>query len=202
MTVLLKTIEPVPEVIMPEIGRRARTAARLLALAPTAQKDAALAAMAEAVRARKSAILAANAEDIAEAKASGATAAFLDRLALEEGRGRPGGFGLGDILGVGREDRGFAGANRLGHRSEGRVLLRGRRKREQTRGSARPPPDLGHDDLGDGFDRLEQHGHGIDPGRLPNISSPQSNGPPTASGTRVETRRRCRHVRVCLARAP
>jgi glutamate-5-semialdehyde dehydrogenase len=86
MTVPLKTIEAVPEVIMPEIGRRARAAARLLALASTAQKDAALAAMAEAVRAHKSAILAANAEDIAEAKVSGATAAFLDRLALDDRR--------------------------------------------------------------------------------------------------------------------
>jgi len=87
MTVPLKTIEAVPEVIMPEIGQQARTAARLLALASTAQKDAALAAMARAIRARKSAILAANAEDIAEAKASGATTAFLDRLALDDKRG-------------------------------------------------------------------------------------------------------------------
>ena len=86
MTVPLKTIEAVPEVIMPEIGQQARTAARLLALASTAQKDAALAAMARAIRARKSAILAANAEDIAEAKASGATTAFLDRLALDDKR--------------------------------------------------------------------------------------------------------------------
>ncbi len=87
MTVPLKTIEAVPEIIMPEIGQQARTAARLLALASTAQKDAALAAMARAIRARKSAILAANAEDIAEAKASGATTAFLDRLALDDKRG-------------------------------------------------------------------------------------------------------------------
>jgi glutamate-5-semialdehyde dehydrogenase len=57
-----------------------------LALAPTAQKDRALAAMAAAIRARQAQILAANAEDMAEAKASGATAAFLDRLALDERR--------------------------------------------------------------------------------------------------------------------
>jgi glutamate-5-semialdehyde dehydrogenase len=79
----LKTIETVADVIMPEIGQRARSAARALALAPTAQKDKALAAMADAIRARKDQILAANAEDIAGAKTSGATAAFLDRLALD-----------------------------------------------------------------------------------------------------------------------
>jgi glutamate-5-semialdehyde dehydrogenase len=42
--------------------------------------------MAAAIRARKAQILAANAEDMAEAKASGATSAFLDRLALDERR--------------------------------------------------------------------------------------------------------------------
>jgi glutamate-5-semialdehyde dehydrogenase len=50
------------------------------------QKDQALDAMAKAIRAGKAAILAANAEDIAEAKASGATPAFLDRLALDDKR--------------------------------------------------------------------------------------------------------------------
>ncbi|TMJ81733.1 MAG: gamma-glutamyl-phosphate reductase, partial [Alphaproteobacteria bacterium] len=71
---------------MRETGARAKDAARVLALAPTAQKDSALAAMAEAIRARQAQILAANAEDMAEAKAAGATAAFLDRLALDGGR--------------------------------------------------------------------------------------------------------------------
>ncbi len=88
MTAPLKTIETVADVIMPEIGQRARSAARVLALAATAQKDKALAAMADAIRARPDQILAANAEDIAGAKASstkasGSTAAFLDRLALD-----------------------------------------------------------------------------------------------------------------------
>ena len=83
MTAPLKTIETVADVIMPEIGQRARSAARVLALAPTAQKDKALAAMADAIRARQDQILAANAEDISGAKASGSTAAFLDRLALD-----------------------------------------------------------------------------------------------------------------------
>jgi glutamate-5-semialdehyde dehydrogenase len=83
MTAPLKTIETVADVIMPEIGQRARSAARVLALAPTAQKDKALAAMADAIRARQDQILAANAEDISGAKASDSTAAFLDRLALD-----------------------------------------------------------------------------------------------------------------------
>jgi glutamate-5-semialdehyde dehydrogenase len=86
MTALLKTIEADVAALMPEIGQRARAAARVLALAPAAQKDRALAAMAQAIRARASAILAANAKDIAEAKAAGATAAFLDRLTLDDKR--------------------------------------------------------------------------------------------------------------------
>jgi|AmaraimetFIIA100_FD_contig_123_63908_length_2928_multi_9_in_0_out_0_3 glutamate-5-semialdehyde dehydrogenase len=87
MTAPLKTVEGSNfATLMAEIGERARSAARVLALAPTAQKDRALAAMAAAIRARKAQILAANAEDMAEAKASGATSAFLDRLALDERR--------------------------------------------------------------------------------------------------------------------
>jgi glutamate-5-semialdehyde dehydrogenase len=72
--------------LMHDIGRRGRDAARVLALAPTTQKDAALAAMAAAIRAHKGEILAANAQDLVEAKGSGATAAFLDRLALDDKR--------------------------------------------------------------------------------------------------------------------
>ena len=72
--------------VMTEIGTRARAVARLLALAPTAQKDSALAAMAQALRDRQRDILATNAEDIAAAKAAGETAAFIDRLALDDKR--------------------------------------------------------------------------------------------------------------------
>ena len=86
MTAPLKSIESDIATTMREIGRRAKAAARVLALAPAAQKDQALAAMAEAIRARKAQILAANAEDVAHAKRSGATAAFLDRLALDDKR--------------------------------------------------------------------------------------------------------------------
>jgi len=72
--------------IMPEIGRQARKAARALALAPAAQKNQALAAMAKAVRRATAAIVAANDEDRAAAKSDGASAAFLDRLSLDADR--------------------------------------------------------------------------------------------------------------------
>src|SRR5262245_29906707 len=86
MTATLKTFEAAAETIMPELGQRARQGTRVLARAPAAQKDAALDAIAQAVRARKAEILAANAEDLAAAKAKGASAAFLDRLALDDKR--------------------------------------------------------------------------------------------------------------------
>jgi glutamate-5-semialdehyde dehydrogenase len=68
---------------MRQLGGEARHAARVLALAPAAQKSRALAAIAEAIRAAGPAILAANAQDRDDAKAAGATPAFLDRLALD-----------------------------------------------------------------------------------------------------------------------
>jgi glutamate-5-semialdehyde dehydrogenase len=88
MTAPLKTIEGTADLAgkMRQIGRAAKAAARVLALAGAAQKDAALAAMAQAIRANREAILAANREDIAEAKVARTTAAFLDRLALDEKR--------------------------------------------------------------------------------------------------------------------
>ena len=88
MSAPLKRIKGTGEIaaLMGEIGQAARAAARTLALAPTAQKDRALTAMAKAVRAQSARILAANAEDIAEARASGMTGAFLDRLTLDAKR--------------------------------------------------------------------------------------------------------------------
>jgi len=88
MTAPLKSIEGEGDVArtMREIGRRAREAMRTLALAPTSAKDAALAAMAKTIVAHADDILAANAEDVADAKSQGATAAFVDRLALDRKR--------------------------------------------------------------------------------------------------------------------
>ena len=88
MSAPLKSIEGTGEIaeLMGEIGRSARAAARVLALAPAAQKDRALGAMARAIRAQSARILAANAEDLAEARASGLSGAFLDRLTLDAAR--------------------------------------------------------------------------------------------------------------------
>ncbi|MGO4389426.1 glutamate-5-semialdehyde dehydrogenase [Microvirga sp. 2YAF29] len=73
-------------VLMERMGREARAAARKVALAPAEQKDEALLAIASRIRARQSAILKANEEDLAEAKAKGQTAAYMDRLALNPER--------------------------------------------------------------------------------------------------------------------
>jgi len=88
MTAPLKSIEGSGDIAaaMAEIGRRARAAARALALASSEQKNRALGSMAAAIRSQASLILAANAEDVAEARAAGVTGAFLDRLALDPGR--------------------------------------------------------------------------------------------------------------------
>jgi glutamate-5-semialdehyde dehydrogenase len=88
MTAPLKSIEGSGDIAatMGEIGRHARAAARMLALAPTEQKNRALQLMAAAIRAQVSPILAANAEDVAEARAAGVTGAFLDRLTLDPAR--------------------------------------------------------------------------------------------------------------------
>lgn len=72
--------------LMTDLGAGARRAARVLALATSEQKDAALFAMAESIRAHTAQILAANAEDVAEAKAAGMSSAFVDRLALTQAR--------------------------------------------------------------------------------------------------------------------
>jgi glutamate-5-semialdehyde dehydrogenase len=67
---------------MRAIGARARAAARRLALATTAEKNAALAGAAAAIRRNEAAILAANAVDVANARTAGVTGSFIDRLTL------------------------------------------------------------------------------------------------------------------------
>src|SRR3954465_1688046 len=88
MTAPLKTIEESGDIAatMSDIGRRAKAAARVLALAGTAQKDRALAGMASAIRAGKSEILAANAEDLAAGKTANLTPAMIERLTLNDQR--------------------------------------------------------------------------------------------------------------------
>ena len=88
MSAPLKSIDGTGDIaaLLDGIGRHARAAAHVLALAPAAQKDRALELMAAAIRAQKARILAANAEDIADARASSMSGALLDRLMLDAGR--------------------------------------------------------------------------------------------------------------------
>jgi glutamate-5-semialdehyde dehydrogenase len=88
MTAPLKAVDGAADLksLMTDLAREARAAARALAIAPAVQKNAALAAMEGAIRAGAPAILAANAEDVAEARAGGSTAAFIDRLTLTDAR--------------------------------------------------------------------------------------------------------------------
>ena len=67
-------------------GLAAKNAARVLAVAGTARKNAALEAVARAILARQGDILAANAADLAAGREAGLRPALLDRLALDEGR--------------------------------------------------------------------------------------------------------------------
>ncbi len=69
-----------------ELGRRARNASRLLARAPTTQKNAALLAMADEMVAAQTEIIAANARDLTLAQANGLATAMLDRLRIDEKR--------------------------------------------------------------------------------------------------------------------
>ena len=66
--------------------KRARDAARALALCPSAQKNQALGALAAMLRHERGAILSANADDLERARASGMAGAFVERLTLNDAR--------------------------------------------------------------------------------------------------------------------
>ncbi len=68
------------------MGQAARAASRVLATLTTAQKNAALAAIAQEIEAQAQLILAANAQDLTDARAKGLSDALLDRLMLNEKR--------------------------------------------------------------------------------------------------------------------
>ncbi|QEE45694.1 glutamate-5-semialdehyde dehydrogenase [Rhizobium sp. WL3] len=74
------------EGLMLGIGRRARAAARPLAVASTEAKNKALLAMADALIAAEADILAANALDLKNAAEAGLAASFVDRLTLNSDR--------------------------------------------------------------------------------------------------------------------
>ena len=98
-------------------ARRARVAARALALLPTAAKDAALRSAAQAISAHVQQILSANAEDLEAARAAGTPTAMLDRLALDAKRVDGIAAGLRQVAGlpdpVGEVLRGYTLPNGL-----------------------------------------------------------------------------------------
>ena len=69
-----------------ELGQRAKAASRVLARTSTAQKNAALLAIANGLDRSQAQILAANAQDVADGQAAGLSPALLDRLLLNEKR--------------------------------------------------------------------------------------------------------------------
>ncbi len=82
---------------MKQLGLNARTAAKVLAAATTAQKNDALLAMAKAIRAAQVEILAANAKDLEAAKSKDLKSSFVDRLTLNPARLEAMATGLEDI---------------------------------------------------------------------------------------------------------
>jgi glutamate-5-semialdehyde dehydrogenase len=85
---------------MARMGVEARAAARVLALAPTAQKNAALKAMAKAMRRNGNAILSANALDLKDAESKNLKSSFVDRLTLTPERIEAIAASLEDIAGL------------------------------------------------------------------------------------------------------
>jgi len=86
--------------LMRGIGRAAREAALVLALAPTEQKNRALRAAAAALRSRRLEIVAANDKDMAEAVARGLSNALVDRLRLDDRRAEAMALALEEIEGL------------------------------------------------------------------------------------------------------
>lgn len=69
---------------METLGAKAKDASRAIAAANTADKDAALTAISEALTKNTSRIIAANQEDMENAQANGMSRAMQDRLKLDE----------------------------------------------------------------------------------------------------------------------
>jgi glutamate-5-semialdehyde dehydrogenase len=83
--------------LMAELGRKARAAARPLAIASTERKHAALIGMAEALIQRQHAILDANAIDMKNGEEAKLSSALMDRLKLTQGRIRDMANGIREI---------------------------------------------------------------------------------------------------------
>jgi glutamate-5-semialdehyde dehydrogenase len=113
-TTAFRSRRPAP---LPELGRRAKAASRLLATASTATKDAALAAAADLLAQRAPEILEANAADVERAQAAGTTATVVDRLRLTPARIDAMADGLRQVAAladpVGQVDEGWTRPNGL-----------------------------------------------------------------------------------------
>jgi len=83
--------------LMQDIGRAARAAAQVLALAPAEQKNRALCAAATALQTHRAKILSANECDVRQGVERGLAEALLDRLRLDEKRVQAMARGLEDI---------------------------------------------------------------------------------------------------------
>ena len=83
--------------LMLTLGRAARAAAKLLALAPAAQKNQALTAMAAKIRRSAADILAENRRDLEAAQGKNLKTSFIDRLTLNDARVEDMAKGLEDI---------------------------------------------------------------------------------------------------------
>ncbi len=106
------------ELRLSALGQRAKAASRLLARASTAQKNAALHAIADGLARNQADILAANALDVADGAAAGLSPALLDRLLLDEKR----------LAGIAADTRSVAALpDPVGQEFDGRVLPNGLR---------------------------------------------------------------------------
>ena len=85
---------------MSELGRRAKEASRVVALASASEKDAALQAAADLLEAGAERVLEANALDVDSALHSGSSATVVDRLRLDEHRIRSMASGLRQVAGL------------------------------------------------------------------------------------------------------
>ncbi|MBB3411799.1 glutamate-5-semialdehyde dehydrogenase [Rhizobium sp. BK316] len=85
---MLDTVAQSPDidVLMNDIGRKAKAAARPLGFAPTDAKNKALNAMADAILANKAHILSENARDLKDVEGTDMLASFIDRLTLNDKR--------------------------------------------------------------------------------------------------------------------
>lgn len=85
---MLDTVAQSPDidVLMNDIGRKAKAAARPLGFAPTDAKNKALNAMADAIMANKAQILSENAKDLKDVEGTDMLTSFIDRLTLNDKR--------------------------------------------------------------------------------------------------------------------